>query len=175
MASKNNNQNIKPRPCVYGCGIQIYWNDSVNEYWEVFTKKKHICPNRGNKSSGTTTTTITKDRGMTPPPTAQKPRYFNLSARKRTPYTSTFASQQQSKPKMSNSFEYLQGSITEIQKKYEILSDIVTDYGGKVHGSQRDRDPKTGLIDLLVYYEVPEGKREEVKQKFKQFTINNKE
>ena len=48
-----------------------------------------------------------------------------------------------------------------------ILSDIViTEYNGKVHGSQRDRDPKTGLIDLLVYYEVPEGKREEVKQKF---------
>ena len=67
---------------------------------------------------------------------------------------------------MSNSFEYLQGSITEIQKKYEILSDIVTEHGGKVHGSQRDRDPKTGLIDLLVYYEVPLGQRYEVKRKF---------
>ncbi|MCC2647734.1 MAG: hypothetical protein K0S93_998 [Nitrososphaeraceae archaeon] len=98
MAS--NNQNITPRPCVYNCGIQIYWNSSVNEYWEVFTKKKHICPNRGNKSSGTTTTTITTD-GITPPSTAQKPRYFNPSARKRTPYAS-FANQQ-SKPKMSNS------------------------------------------------------------------------
>jgi hypothetical protein len=31
---------------------------------------------------------------------------------------------------------------------------------------QRDRDPKTGLLDLLVYFEVPEGKRDEVKQKF---------
>jgi hypothetical protein len=41
------------------------------------------------------------------------------------------ANQQQSKPKMSNSFEYLQGSIAEIQQKYEILSDIVTEYGGK--------------------------------------------
>ena len=166
MASSNNNQNkINPRPCVYNCGIQIYWNDSVNEYWEVFTKKKHICPNRGNKSSGTTTTTtITKDGGITPPSTAQKPRYFNPSARKRTPYAS-FANQQHPKPKMSNSFEYLQGSITEIQKKYEILSDIVTEYGGKVHGSQRDRDPKTGLIDLLVYYEVPLGQRDEVKNK----------
>src|SRR5687768_17202163 len=108
MASNNNNQNINQRPCVYGCGIQIYWNDSVNEYWEVFTKKKHICPNRRNKSSGITTTTITKDGGITPPSTAQKPRYFNPSARKRTPYAS-FANQQQfAKPKMSNSFEYLQ-------------------------------------------------------------------
>ena len=98
MSSTTNNINSKP--CVYGCGIQIYWNSSVNEYWEVFTKKKHICPNRGNKSSGsTTTTTITKDEGITPPSTAQKPRYFNPSARKRTPYASTFANQQQSKPK----------------------------------------------------------------------------
>jgi hypothetical protein len=62
----NNNQNINPRLCVYGYGIQIYWNSSVNEYWEVFTKKKHICPNRGTKSSGTITTTD----GITPPSTA---------------------------------------------------------------------------------------------------------
>ena len=73
---------------------------------------------------------------------------------------------------MSNSFEYLQGSITDIQKKYEILSDIVTEHNGKVHGSQRDRDPKAGLIDLLVYYEVPEGKREEVKQEFNNLVRN---
>ena len=74
----NNNQNINPRRCVYGCGIQIYWNSSVNEYWEVFTKKKHICPNRGKKSSGTITTT----NGITPSLTAQKPRYYNPSAKK---------------------------------------------------------------------------------------------
>jgi hypothetical protein len=40
------------------------------------------------------------------------------------------------------------------------------EYGGKVHGSQRDRDPKTGLIELLVYYEVPLGQRDEVKNKW---------
>jgi hypothetical protein len=47
------------------------------------------------------------------------------------------------------------------------LSDIVIrDYNDKVHESQRggDRDPKTGLIDLMVYYEVPAGKRKEVKR-----------
>jgi hypothetical protein len=36
---------------------------------------------------------------------------------------------------MSNSLELLFGSILEIQKKYEILSDIYRIYG-KVHGSQ---------------------------------------
>ena len=39
----------------------------------------------------------------------------------------------------------------------------------------RDGDPKTGLLDLLVYYEVPEGKREEVKQNFHNFVINRNE
>jgi hypothetical protein len=52
------------------------------------------------------------------------------------------------------------------------LSDIVTEYGGKVHGSQRDRDPKTGLLDLLVYYEVPEGQMEKVKAKYQNFIRN---
>jgi hypothetical protein len=72
-------------------------------------------------------------------------------------------------PKMSNLFEYLEGSIAEIQKKYETFSDIVTEYNGKVHGSQTKRDPKTGHIDLLVYYELPQGEREEVKRKFENF------
>jgi len=72
---------------------------------------------------------------------------------------------------MANSFELLSGPIADIQKKYEILSDIVIEYNGKVHGSQIDRDPKTGIIDLMVYYEVPEGKREEVKRKFSNFVI----
>ena len=49
------------------------------------------------------------------------------------------------------------------------MVDILTKHGGKIHGSQRDRDPKTGLIDLLVYYEVPLGQRDEVKRKFNDF------
>ena len=40
----------------------------------------------------------------------------------------------------------LQGdSIANIQKQYEMLSDILTEQNGKVHGSQRERDPKIGL------------------------------
>jgi hypothetical protein len=141
-------QNIYPKSCTYGCNTQIYWNTSVNQYWEVFTKKKHICPNRSSSQSKPTSTN-------TATTTTNRPTYYNK-----------FAKQQFSKPKMSNSFELLTGPIDAIQKKYEILSDIVSEYNGKVHGSQRDRDPKTGLIDLLVYYEVPLGQREEAKRKF---------
>ena len=153
MAS--NNQNINPMPCVYNCGIQIYWNDSVNEYWEVFTKKKHICPNRTTNTNSNTTTTI--DSGITPPSDSPKPRYYNPSAKKRTPYTSSFVGQ--SKPKMSNSFELLTGPIDVIQKKYEILSDLViVEHGGKVHGSQ-SHIVANNSMQLIVYYEVPLGQR----------------
>ena len=134
--------NIYPKACNYGCNTQIYWNNSTNEYWEVFTQKKHICPNRVNKPQTTTTTSATTNKST----------YYN-----KKPFAGP-------KPKMSNFFELLTGPIEDIQRKYEILSDIVTEYNGKVHGSQRGQDPRTGqLIDLLVYYEVLEGKREEVK------------
>lgn len=32
--------------CTYGCGIILFWNTETSEYWEIFTEKKHICPNR---------------------------------------------------------------------------------------------------------------------------------
>ena len=106
----------------------------------MFTKQKHQCPNRSESVTQTTTTSA-----------AAKPNYYNNNK-----FT------KQSKPKMSNSLELLTGpTIADIQKKYEILSDIVIEASGRVHGSQRDRDPKTGMIDLLVYYEVPaEGNKE---------------
>ncbi len=55
--------------------------------------------------------------------------------------------------KMSNSFELLRGPIETIQQKYEILSDIVTEYNGKVHGSQ-SHIISNNSISLIVYYEV---------------------
>jgi len=153
MSYNQNNNNINPKSCTYGCNTQIFWNTLTNEYWEVLTKKKHNCPNRSKSNNNVVTQTTTN--------TTNKPNYYSKK--------SYYATQ---KPKMSNSFELLQGSIADIQKKYEILSDIVSEVNGKVHGSQRDRDPKTGMIDLLVYYEVPEGKREEVKRKFENFVIS---
>lgn len=147
----SNQNNIYPKSCNYGCNTQIYWNISENTYFEVFTKKRHKCPNRyNNKPTITTATTTTK------------PTYYSKKLWSNTP-----------KPKMSNSFELLTGPIETIQKKYEVLSDIViVEYNGRIHGSQKDRDPKTGLIDLLVYYEVPLGQREEVKRKFNDFALS---
>ena len=153
-SNQNNNNNTNPRPCVYGCGIQIYWNASVNEYWEVLTKKRHICPNIVSNKNKTS---------ITPPSNAPKPYFYNST--KKASFSST-----NPKPKMSNSFELLTGPIDSIQKKYEILSDIVTEYNGKVHGSQSHANGNN--ISLVVDYEIPDGKRDEVKRKFESLVKN---
>jgi hypothetical protein len=51
------------------------------------------------------------------------------------------------------------------------LSDIVTEYGDSVHGLP-SHIIAINNMQLVVYYEVPEGKREEVKQKFNNFVRN---
>ena len=132
-------QNISTKICIYGCGLNLYWNTAPNEYWEVFTKKKHVCPNRQQQSKPTISTTATI------------PKYYNRFTK-------------QPKPKTSNSIELISGPISEVQKKYEVLSDIVTEYIGKVHGSQ-SLIIQNNSISLVVYYEVHEGKRDEVKRK----------
>ena len=68
----NTNQNIQPKPCVYNCGVQIFWNASTSEYWEVFTKKKHLCPNRVNNKPLTSEVVGT---GATN--TSTKPTYYS--------------------------------------------------------------------------------------------------
>jgi hypothetical protein len=73
---------------------------------------------------------------------------------------------------MSNSLELLQGSIVDVQKKYEILSDIISsEANGKVHGSQSHivasvSANNNSIISLIVYYIVSLVEREAVKRKF---------
>ena len=142
----SSNQNIIPKDCSYGCNTRIYWNTAENAYFEVLSKSRHQCPNRTrNNKPATSTSTV-------------KPNYYNRFAK-------------QPKPKMSNSLELLSGPIDSVQKKYELLSDIVSEYNGKVHGSQSHINGN--IISLVVYFEVPEEKREEVKQKFNTITKNN--
>ena len=139
MSTQNN---ICPKSCNYGCSIQIYWNTSENTYYEVFSKKKHICPNFGNnKKPLTANTTSNNVAGTAGTTTNTKPTYYS-----KKPWST------QPKPKMSNSFELLTGPNDTIQKKYEILSDIViVEYGGKVHGSQSHNVSNNNSMQLIVY------------------------
>ena len=93
-SSSNTTTNvINPKPCNYNCGTRIYWNTATSEYWEVFTKKKHICPNRVNKPTSNTSTGV-----------SSKPTYYKKT------WNST------PKPKMSNSLELLQRQLPKYKR-----------------------------------------------------------
>ena len=132
----NNTNTTTPKPCSYNCGTRIYWNTAESAYFEVFSKSRHQCPNRTSNNKPTTTTRTS---------TATRPNYYNKFSK-------------QPKPKMNNSLEVLSGPVSEVQKKYEILSDIVSEYNGKVHGSQSHILPNN-TISIIVYYEVPIAQR----------------
>jgi hypothetical protein len=154
MSSTNSTKFINPKPCNYNCGTRIYWNTLENAYFEVYSGNRHQCSNRqqGKKSNNNVTQKITE------------PNFYKKS------YYAT----QQPKPKMSNSLELLQGPIADVQKKYEILSDIVSEAAnGKVHGSQSHILAGNNVLSLIVYYEVPEGQRDDIKQKFVQYAHTN--
>jgi hypothetical protein len=145
---------IKPKLCTYGCNVEIYWNIEKNDYWELNTKKKHVCPTRVKKYP-------------------LKPMFQSVSSSNSTKSISYYESNVGKSfnylqhPKTSHSFELLTGlTIVEIQKKYEILTEIIIAAKGKVQRSQLERDPTTGKPGMLVYYEVPQGQISEVKRKF---------
>jgi hypothetical protein len=163
----NSTNTINPKPCNYNCGTSIYWNTLENAYYEVLSGNKHQCPNRQHKSSNYNKKAIPSYSSSRT--TTNKPGYYSNTNTKKSSWSTTH-----NKPKMSNSLELLQGSIENIQKQYEILSDIVRDSaGGKVHGSQSHISPTNNSISLIVYFEVQEGKREEIKQRFL-LNIDNK-
>ncbi len=156
------NTNINPKPCNYGCNKRIYWNTSENAYFEVFSGNRHQCPNRQQNNSSHNYNKKAASSSSSLQTSANKPSYYSttITNNKKSWSTTTTA-----KPKMSNSLELLQGSIVDVQRKYEILSDIVSGANGKVHGSQ-SHIVNANVISLIVYYEVPEGQLDEIKRKF---------
>jgi hypothetical protein len=49
MSTQNNQNTIYRKSRNYGCNTPL-WDASVNEYWELFTQKKRICPNKVNNN-----------------------------------------------------------------------------------------------------------------------------
>ena len=145
---------IRPKSCSYDCGLEIYWNTEENTYYELNSRKKHICPNL---------LTSNKEPTIIPPNTAAKPSYYN----KEFSNTNEAKTKTRIKSKMDNSFEFLEGSPDAIKKHYEFISDILRDCNGKVHGSQSHLSNNS--MYLIVYYEVPEGQRDGIKKKIDNF------
>jgi len=160
---------INHKDCIYGCNTRIYWNTLTNEYLEEVSKKKHVCPNRStnNNKSVSSTTTQTNNNNIASKPMAyhNNNNYNNNNHNYKKSWTPKFNNKQP----MDNSLEILQGSVDTIRKQYEILSDLIKEYNGKTHGSQSHIDANNS-IHLIVYYEVPEGMREEIKRIFENFT-----
>ena len=48
---------------------------------------------------------------------------------------------------------------------------VIVEHGGKVHGSQ-SHNVSNNSMQLIVYYEVPLGQRDEVKRKFNDFVLS---
>jgi hypothetical protein len=168
--SSPNATNINPKDCVYGCNTRIYWNTSISEYWEVLAKKKHICPNRSNNNKSEAAAAAPSNNNIT---TTSKPTQYNNNFKTNyNNYKKSWTPKFNNKQSMDNSLEILQGSSTDtIRKQYEVLADLIREYNGKTHGSQSHILPNN-TIQLIVYYEVPEGMREEIKRKFENFIRN---
>lgn len=146
--------NIFPKSCSYGCNTRIYWNTSENTYFEVCSGNRHQCPNR-QQSNSNYNKKAASSPSSSPQTSANKLSYYSTITNNNKKSWSTTP-----KPKMSNSLELLQGPIADIQRKYEILSDIVLEANGKVHGSQSHIITANNNMYLIVYYEVPaEGQK----------------
>ncbi|HSF49625.1 MAG TPA: hypothetical protein VLA74_02595, partial [Nitrososphaeraceae archaeon] len=120
---------INPKPCNYGCNTRIYWNTSENAYFEVFSGNRHQCPNRQQQHSNYNNKKATSSIPSPSQTTTVKNKPSSYSTNKKSWFKIP-------NPIMSNSLELLQGSIVDVQRKYEILSDMVSEANGKVHDSQ---------------------------------------
>ena len=156
-------QNIKTKFCGFNCGKKIYWDNNKNQYLELMTKQKHICPNRNKPQGATNTVNVSTGQAGG---TSTQPQFKTREYRYQQPVTQNIE-----RPKMANSFELLSGSVRDIRKQYEYLSELIREAGGKVHGSQRGQDQER-MMDIIVYYEVPELSRLGVQDKFDKFCKN---
>ncbi|MGN6613860.1 MAG: hypothetical protein ACTHKC_02345 [Candidatus Nitrosocosmicus sp.] len=163
---------INHKDCIYGSNTRIYWNTLTSEYLEAVSKKKHVCPNRSinnNKSVSLTATQTNNNAIALMPAIHHNKNNYKNNYNNNHNYKKSWTPKINTKQPMDNSLEVLQGSTDAIRKQYEILSDLIKEYNGKTHGSQSHIDANNS-IHLIVYYEVPEGKREEIKKAFENFT-----
>ncbi len=162
--------NINSKYCVYGCNTKIYWNTLNSEYSEVLTKKKHFCPNRSTNSNKSVDAAAINNTSSKP--TNHKNNLQNnYSSKNNYNYKKSWLNPNNNKEPMDNSVEILRGSADKVTKQYEMLTDLIKEFKGKTHGSQSHNLPNNTL-QIVVYYEVLEGKRDDIKRMFETFTKN---
>ena len=163
--------NINSKYCVYGCNTKIYWNTLNSEYSEVLTKKKHFCPNRSTNSNKSVDAAAINNNTSSKPTNHKNNLTNNYSNENNYNYKKSWLNPNNNKQPMDNSVEILQGSADKVTKQYEVLTDLIKKFKGKTHGSQSHNLPNNTL-QIVVYYEVLEGKRDDIKRMFETFTKN---
>jgi len=156
---------------VYGCNTKIYWNTLNSEYSEVLTKKKHFCPNRSIYSNKSVDAAAINNNTSSKPTNHKNNLQNNYSSKNNYNYKKSWLNPNNNKQPMDNSVEILQGSADKVTKQYEVLTDLIKEFKGKTHGSQSHNLPNNTL-QIVVYYEVLEGKRDDIKRMFETFTKN---
>lgn len=162
--------NINSKYCLYGCNTKIYWNTLNSEYSEVLTKKKHFCPNRSIKSNKSVDVAAINNNTSSKSAHYQNNLQNNYNSKNNYNYKKLWSNSDKKQP-MDNSVEILQGLAVTVTKQYEVLTDLIKELKGKTHGSQSHNLPNNAL-QIVVYYEVPEGKRNDIKRMFETFTKN---
>lgn len=163
--------NTNSKYCMYGCNTKIYWNTLNSEYVEVSTKQKHSCPNRSINSSKSASDTTFDNNASSKPASYQNNHTNNYNSKNNYNYKKSWSNSNNNKQPMDNSVEILQGSVDTIVQHYEALTDLIKEFKGKTHGSQ-SQSLQNNYLKIVVYYEVPEGKRSEIKRMFQTFTLN---
>ena len=163
--------NINSKYCVYGYNTKIYWNTLNSEYSEVLTKKKHFCPNRSIYSNKSVDAAAINNNTSSKPTSHKNNLTNNYSNKNNYSYKKSWPNPNNNKQPMDNSVEILRGSADKVTKQYEVLTDLIKEFKGKTHGSQSHNLPNNTL-QIVVYYEVLEGKRDDIKRMFETFTKN---
>ena len=163
--------NINSKYCVYGCNTKIYWNTLNSEYSEVLTKKKHFCPNRSIYSNKSVDAAAINNNTSSKPTSHKNNLTNNYSNKNNYSYKKSWPNPNNNKQPMDNSVEILRGSADKVTKQYEVLTDLIKEFKGKTHGSQ-SHSLQNNSLQIVVYYEVPEGKRDEIKSMFQTCTRN---
>jgi archaellum component FlaC len=166
---------INSKDCVYGCNTKIYWNTLNKEYVEVTSKKKHICPNRSKNNNKLEVTASNYNKTLSSKPTHYNNNQINNQVNSNSNsqnYKKSWFPKPNYKQPMDNSLEILKGPIDVIRKQYEVLSDLIKEFKGKTHGSQSNILSDNSL-QIIVYYEVPEGTRDEIKRMFEIYARND--
>lgn len=161
--------NINSRHCAYGCNTKIYWNAVNSEYLEVNTMKKHFCPNRS--MGGYRPFNTPANNNSSSKFTQYRNGQININSSKNNHNDKKSWHKTSIKQPMDNSMEILYGSADAIIKQYEVLSDLIKEFNGKTHGSQ-SHSLQNNSLQIVVYYEVPEGMRDKIKGMFSAYRRN---